>query len=1102
MPNINAGTLTVVLEGRDVNLTDLITKVENQMQRGAATAKNFDNTIASLTATEKRNESALAAYAQAQARFAEASGNSNLAVQRLVAAMQQLTPNTAAANSVLTQLQGTLNRQAVAAQAAAAAQVKASQAAAAAAAQEAAAYQKSLSGVTNFAAGFQKLIGAYFAVTRAAQAFGATIEAGNQLEKAQATFRGLSGSAEAYEKNLAAARAQQDRFGGSLQDNIEGLSTFANLAKRTGIDINQLANTARALAIVDPAQGFKGASIALKEFFSGDITSLARRFEIPRDRLNELKELAQTDAPAAFQKLQSVLEEFGISQGLLAEQANTTAVAYDKLGGAATDALAAVGQALASGLEPAALRLTELLKQVGAGITSLSTVGQQKLGIEQALLTASSSAEQFNERVQIANGQMESGLNNIGLSLLKINPLFGGLVEGMQNAVTEATHFNEITQAEFDFAKGALEAGTALAEIKTTMGAVHGSLTQLEQGFAIAGESANTSRASLSAFEQAMIQVAQIGPQGAQVANLMAQAVLNNAISTEEATQKLLLYLDGLRQLEASQNTAIDQHDRHAIAVRETSTALGEQAEKTLASAVETDTLKNLQADLARISGAVSAGHISNAQAAAFLASQYNLASGEAERLLILQAKLAGANAAARGFGKGKGVSRGGLAGDLGGAGAQTQKDIDRIKKGQEDLVNAEIALAKAKGNTAQAIDLLRQKQRGLNKDSAEFLRIEAEIIGLEKKDAKKGKGGGGAGAGKAPKLTANEKLHNQLLAAEDKFDAQMEDLEAKHQQKLLDIIAEFAKKQLQVQQENEILKRRSRFDFYSDLNKSQLSPIDRAAFAKAYEDAFLAAQQIAQSGRAKLAQEFLELKKRHIEELKELAEEEAQIRADKDLSKGEKSQRLQELEERRKLLLDAQREEEKQLLEGGDKVHNELNERIADENKAYEDQANKIITAADRAGDAKIRNAERAKIAVDAENKALADQLGIYNQIAQKNGGVLPATAKPTATPAAVIAPTAGTPAPVTAPESIPVTTDKPLPVQPPEGMKISQFDLFLVRDQGVIEAVADQTARLESKLDGLLQQAISSNNNLGGKLDQIKSAISNSKTNGSVRT
>ncbi len=1088
MSVVNAGTLVVTLEGKDVNLSELINKVENQMQRGAATAKNFDNTIASLTATEKRNESALSAYAQAQARFAEASGNSNLAVQRLVSAMQALTPNTAAANNVLSQLQGTLNRQAAAATQAAAAQVRANNEVARSQAQAAAQSQKSLSAVTNFAGSFQKLIGAYFVATQAADAFASAIRSGNELEKAQASFRALSGDAANYEKNLAAARAQQDRFGGSLQENIEGLSGFANLARRTGIDINELANTARALAIVDPAQGFKGASIALKEFFSGDITSLARRFEIPRDRLNELKELAANDAPAAFEKLQGVLAEFGISQSLLEGQANTTAVAYDKLSGSAADAFASIGQGLAELLKGPATALGTKLQEVAAGITALNQSGDQKLAIETSLISTATSADAFNTKIAEINQALVS---NVGIAETGI-PVYDALAQTLANVVISGLKFEEMTDSQLRFAQAALQSGVSLNTIKAAITGTTESVASLDAVFQQFPERINGTAAELQVFQLAMQQAAATGANGVITANAFAEAVLVEGLSVEEATARLQGYIVGIEATNAAkaalanaEAAALDQHERAAGAIDTESTALGEQAIKSQQSAIQADLLAQLQADLARLGPLAASGHISAANAAEFLASKYNLAAGEALALVDAQAKLAGANAAATGTGKGKGVSRGGIIGDIGGA--QTKKNVDDLLKKQQDLLQSEANLAKAKGNTGEAIAKLREAQKGLNKDSKAYIDLETKIQNLQNQADKAGKPKGGGGGAKSPKLTAQEKLHNQLLAGETKFDQQMQDLEEGHQQKLLDIIKDFNKKQLEVQQQNEVLRRRSRFDFYSDLNKSQLSPIDREAFAAAYESAFAKAQEIAQSGRAKLAQEFLALKQQHIAELKELAEEEADIRGDKDLSGGEKKARLAELEARRKLLQDAQREEEKQLLEGGDKVHNELNDRIAEENKAYEDQADKIITAADRAGEAKIRNAENSKIAVDAETLALAQQYEQYKKIADLNGGTLPATARPTTADPATAGTPPGTPAPITAPDAIPIKTDTPLAIQPPEALTVKQFELFLVRDQGVIDALGDQTIRLEGALTNLGVKLDNMNTSLGGKLDSL---------------
>lgn len=1093
MSTIQGGTLVVSLEGRDVNLTDLLTKVENQMQRGVTTARNFDSSLAQLTNTQKRNESAIAAYAQSQARFAESSGNSNLAIQRLIAALQQLTPNTAAANTVLTQLQNTLQRQAQAAAQAAAAQARASAIAQKAQIAEAAAYQKNLSVVTRFAQGFQGLIGAYFAVTTAANVFIETINAGNELEKTEATFKALSGSTENYERNLAAARAQQARFGGSLKDNIDGLSGFANLARRTGIDINELANTARALAIVDPAQGFKGASIALKEFFSGDITSLARRFEIPRDRLNELKELAETDAPAAFKKLQAVLDEFGISQELLAGQAATTAVAYDKLSGAAADAFAQVGQLLSQGLEPAAVTLTNVLTNVSNGLNNLSTAGDKKLAITEAFFQASTSAEEFNNRVNAANTQIQEGIGGINTGILGIIPGVNNLAAAFTLVTREGLKLQELTQAQFEFAQRLKSTGVSLEQIRTVMQNTSEQATLLEGNYNRLSQELGITKEQFDTFTSAMLQAGQISQEGAGIAEAFFQAVQSGDEDILSATERLFAYIEAQRQATVGALDGTDAHERHAGAIEHETDALAEAAIKAIEAESATALLKLREEEIYAAALLAAGGMQSAGDAAIGMAQQFGVAEDKAKGLIemLRQLKIAQNLAAATTATEKNFVGINALAGRA--------VDLGKFRESEKALAGVNDALrdqAYQAASAAGKVDLLRNELGKLTPGTEAYIRKQTELQRAEESlDKARAKGAKGGGA----KLTANDKLNNQLLAQQDKYNAQFEDLEEKHQEKLLDILEDFAKKQLAVQKENEVLKRRSRFDFYSDLNQSQLAPIDRNAFAAAYEAAFQKAQEIAQSGRAKLGQEFLQLKQQHIQELKELAEEEQEIRTSDDLSRGEKNARLSELEARRKLLEDAQREEEKQLLEGGDKVHNELNDRIAEENKAYADQAEKIIESADRAGEAKVRNAERAKIKVDEENKALADQLLLYDQIGQKNGGVLPAQTQPGATLPAAIVPPTGTPAPITAPEAIPVKTDTPLPIQTPEALTVKQFELFVVRDQGVIDAVVDQTIRLEGKLTVIADQIGVMNNQLTNKLDQVRNAISSN--NRSVR-
>lgn len=225
----DGGRIVVRVEGRDVGLSDLLARINSQMNASGSSARTYATTIAQISPATARSEGQLSRYAISLAKVAATSGDTSGAIAILGTAMNRLTPATSAANQVQAQLQTYLNKQASAASSAA----------------------FSLGGL---AKGLFVLGGAYQTVMNVARQFGAIINQGNELEKTLITFRVLSGSQEAYEKNLAAARAQQDRFGGSLQDTVEGMSSFANLSRRTGIEIQELTNLARAMAIIDPAQ--------------------------------------------------------------------------------------------------------------------------------------------------------------------------------------------------------------------------------------------------------------------------------------------------------------------------------------------------------------------------------------------------------------------------------------------------------------------------------------------------------------------------------------------------------------------------------------------------------------------------------------------------------------------------------------------------------------------------------------------------------------------------------------------------------------------------------------------------------------------------------
>ena len=120
------------------------------------------------------------------------------------------------------------------------------------------------------------------------------VQSANSLERTQATVQALAGSTAAYAQVLALARANQDRFGGSLQSNIEGLGGMLVMAKSTGASLADLDNISRKLAFKSPEQGGVGARTAVSELLSNEgsaaTMSLARRFEIPPNLLAPLEQ--------------------------------------------------------------------------------------------------------------------------------------------------------------------------------------------------------------------------------------------------------------------------------------------------------------------------------------------------------------------------------------------------------------------------------------------------------------------------------------------------------------------------------------------------------------------------------------------------------------------------------------------------------------------------------------------------------------------------------------------------------------------------------------------------------------------------------------------
>lgn len=247
------------------------------------------------------------------------------------------------------------------------------------------------------------------------------LDQANRLEKASATVSALTGNFGKFTDTLKIATTQQSKFGGTLEEQLQGLSSLVPISKRYNVSLEQLDNIARRLAIIDPLQGFSGASIALKEFFSGDITSLSRRFEIDRKTLNSIKNVG--DQADQLQQLDKVLSELGISQAVLEARTNTAAASFDKAGAAWSNYTTLIGQSTQTALRPAADAIAELFASAGDELAENLANSQKYQEILVNFKSVTNSASILKKSLEDINFDMIVSDGNSTFNSLEVNAI-------------------------------------------------------------------------------------------------------------------------------------------------------------------------------------------------------------------------------------------------------------------------------------------------------------------------------------------------------------------------------------------------------------------------------------------------------------------------------------------------------------------------------------------------------------------------------------------------------------------------------------------------------------------------------------------------------
>lgn len=177
-----------------------------------------------------------------------------------------------------------------------------------------------------------------------------------QMDTLKARLGGIfDGSQEAADQAFTFIQAKSRELGidlselaGAFLPKTESLAQFERVAK-----------IATALARSDPEQGAIGARIALIEALSGTFTSLQRRFEIPKDDINRIKEAFDARGVEGFlETLETTLDKSGKS---FDDLANTASTAFAKLQISSQQILGRLGVPIVESLEAAANKINDFI---------------------------------------------------------------------------------------------------------------------------------------------------------------------------------------------------------------------------------------------------------------------------------------------------------------------------------------------------------------------------------------------------------------------------------------------------------------------------------------------------------------------------------------------------------------------------------------------------------------------------------------------------------------------------------------------------------------------------------------------------------------------
>lgn len=275
-----------------------------------------------------------------------------------------------------------------------------------------------------------------------------------ELEDTRTKMIAFAGSSAEADRILADVRTEANATPFAFKELADATAALLPASKQAGVGLQDVIKQAEVLAALNPSEGLTGAAFSLREALSGDFTSIVERFNLPRERLKQLKE----EGVPALEAVRVALAEMGVDASLVAGMANT-------LGGRWSTFMDSIDSARLAAITP-------VYDELGNSLTIVSGIVNDNSDAFGGLATAvgtsmAGSIKDVNTFVvMVQNISKEHGLSGFEATMtaleIRIGEVFGATAKDIFHSFRDAL---KAISAALDDVIGFFKSGSVESEV-------------------------------------------------------------------------------------------------------------------------------------------------------------------------------------------------------------------------------------------------------------------------------------------------------------------------------------------------------------------------------------------------------------------------------------------------------------------------------------------------------------------------------------------------------------------------------------------------------------------------------------------------------------